>query len=93
MCACACTLGLAENENKSICLCFLNRAKDWGKTEYKVIRNWTPRIPQPASNQSQQSPGHSAVEPTHDILDEIEDNERGDNTSVELQVVFPLHLH
>ena len=71
--------------------CFLNRAKDWGKTEYKVIRNWTPRIPQPAGEQSHQSSGHSAAGPTGDILDEIEDNEGGDNnTGTELQVVFPL---
>ena len=67
---------------------YLNRAKDWGKTEYKIIRNWTPRVPQPASHHSHQSPGHSAAS-THDILDDIGNHEEEDNTGEELQVVFP----
>ena len=72
----------------------LNRARDWGRTEYTIIRNWTPRVAKPASDQSDHSPGHSAA-PTHDIINEVDiHNEEHpinmkDNTGVELQVWLP----
>lgn len=44
---------------------FVCRARDWGKTDYRIIRNWTPRVPKQDSSQSEdsrnQSPGHSAA--------------------------------
>lgn len=40
-------------------LCFPFRLRDWGKTEYKIVRNWTPRVrapPQLANQESDDSP-------------------------------------
>ena len=47
------------------------RARDWGKTDYHVIRNWTPRVAQAASDHhtlDHTTPEHTP-EP-NDIMDQ-----------------------
>ena len=54
----------------------LYRARDWGKTDYRIIRTWTPRAPPPpaASNSDQGPQGEERL--THDITSKSRDSQK-----------------
>ena len=69
---------------------FVRRARDWGKTDYRIIRNWTPRVPKQDSsqsedsrNQSNQSPGHSAAPANGHARTSEESCHDGDDTQAQ----------
>ena len=54
----------------------LYRARDWGKTDYRIIRTWTPRAPPPpaASNSDRGHQGEERL--THDITSKSRDSQK-----------------
>lgn len=56
------------------------RAGDWGKTDYHIIRTWTPRLSQP-NNQS-----HDARIQSNDSLPTLTHTRQKDNVAEDLQV-------
>lgn len=59
------------------------RARDWGKTDYHIIRNWTPRVPKQANNQSDDSGNQSNQSPDYSTAAPVINPDSGGSSRVD----------